>query len=208
MTLSPANSHGSGYPLGLTGAVSPTRYVGGTALVAPTTGTFAVGDFVVTQDGKVFACTVAGSPGTWVQVGGSTVFNTVVTKLTGGDFSTASVTFVDVTSATGTITVAQGSRILVAFSGTGGTNGALGFFCVDIVVGGVNQGGTAGLTFNRNALGVGNEGDSALSTTFLTAAQNAGAVIVKVQARVSGGTGVLYASATAPLILSLLEVPV
>lgn len=55
---------------GLTGAVSASRYVGATASVAPTTGTFSVGDFVPTQNGKIFICTVAGSPGTWVQVGG------------------------------------------------------------------------------------------------------------------------------------------
>lgn len=51
---------------GLTGAVGATRFVGGTAAVAPTTGTFAAGDFVVTLTGSVFVCTVAGSPGTWV----------------------------------------------------------------------------------------------------------------------------------------------
>jgi hypothetical protein len=56
-----AVSHG-----GLTGAASATRFVGGTASVAPTTGTFAVGDFVVTQAGTVVICTVAGTPGTWV----------------------------------------------------------------------------------------------------------------------------------------------
>ena len=55
-----------GKPLALTGAAAATRYVGGTASVAPTTGTFAVGDFVVTQDAKVYVCTVAGTPGTWV----------------------------------------------------------------------------------------------------------------------------------------------
>lgn len=65
MALSPANSHGNGYPLGLAGVVSPTRYVGSTASVAPVAGTFAVGDFVITQDGKVLICTVAGTPGTW-----------------------------------------------------------------------------------------------------------------------------------------------
>lgn len=59
-----------GLPLGLTGAVDATRYVGGTASVAPTTGTFAVGDFVITQAGSVYICTVAGSPGTWVAVSG------------------------------------------------------------------------------------------------------------------------------------------
>ena len=52
---------------GLTGAVAATRYVGGTASGAPTTGTFQVGNFVITQAGNVFICTVAGTPGTWVE---------------------------------------------------------------------------------------------------------------------------------------------
>lgn len=60
-----------GLPLGLAGATSATRYAGATASVAPTSGTFAQGDFVTTLDGKVFICTVAGTPGTWVQVGAS-----------------------------------------------------------------------------------------------------------------------------------------
>ena len=59
-----------GLPLGLTGAVAATRYVGATASGAPASGTFAVGDFVIDQTGKVWVCTVAGTPGTWVQVGG------------------------------------------------------------------------------------------------------------------------------------------
>lgn len=71
MTLAPANSHGSGYPLGLTGATAATRYVGGTASGAPVAGTFAVGDFIIDRTGKVYVCTVAGTPGTWTQVGGS-----------------------------------------------------------------------------------------------------------------------------------------
>ncbi|MFN2466142.1 MAG: beta strand repeat-containing protein [Candidatus Dormibacteria bacterium] len=56
----------TGKSLLLTGAVAATRYVGGIASGAPTTGTFAVGDFVVDQTGKVWVCTVAGTPGTWV----------------------------------------------------------------------------------------------------------------------------------------------
>lgn len=64
-------AQGLGLPQALTGAVSATRYVGATASVAPTTGTFAIGDFVITQNGKIFICTVAGTPGTWVQVGGA-----------------------------------------------------------------------------------------------------------------------------------------
>lgn len=54
-----------GLPRALTGAVAATRYVGGVATVAPTSGTFAVGDFVVAQNGHVIVCVVAGSPGTW-----------------------------------------------------------------------------------------------------------------------------------------------
>lgn len=53
----------------LTGATAATRYVGGTTSGAPASGTFAVGDFVVAQSGHIFVCTVAGTPGTWVDVG-------------------------------------------------------------------------------------------------------------------------------------------
>ena len=50
---------------GLTGAVSATRYVGGTTNGPPTAGTFAVGDFIVDQTASIWVCTVAGTPGTW-----------------------------------------------------------------------------------------------------------------------------------------------
>ena len=52
-------------PSGLTGATTATRYVGGTANGAPTSGTFAVGDFIVDQTGTIWVCTTAGTPGTW-----------------------------------------------------------------------------------------------------------------------------------------------
>lgn len=57
-----------GKPLALTGATAATRFVGGTATGAPTSGTFVVGDFVIDRTGKVWINTVAGSPGTWTQV--------------------------------------------------------------------------------------------------------------------------------------------
>lgn len=56
-------------PSGLTGAVAASRYVGATASGAPTAGTFAVGDYVLDQTGKLWVCTAAGTPGTWTQVG-------------------------------------------------------------------------------------------------------------------------------------------
>ncbi len=52
---------------GLTGSVVATRYVGGTADVAPTTGAHLLGDWVVSSTGRMWVCTVAGTPGTWVE---------------------------------------------------------------------------------------------------------------------------------------------
>lgn len=73
MALVPPNRAPSGYPLGLTGATAATRYAGATSSGAPASGTFAVGDFVIDQTGKVYVCTAAGSPGTWAQAGGTAV---------------------------------------------------------------------------------------------------------------------------------------
>ena len=50
---------------GLTGATAATRYVGGTTNGAPTSGTFAVGDFIVDQTATIWVCLTAGTPGTW-----------------------------------------------------------------------------------------------------------------------------------------------
>jgi hypothetical protein len=56
-------------PGALTGATGASRYVGATASGAPGSGTFALGDFVVAQNGHVWVCTVAGTPGTWIDAG-------------------------------------------------------------------------------------------------------------------------------------------
>lgn len=53
------------------GAPVATRYVGGTTSGAPVTGTFQQGDLVIAQDGCVWICSVAGSPGTWIRHGTS-----------------------------------------------------------------------------------------------------------------------------------------
>jgi len=55
---------------GLPGATAASRHAGATASGAPVSGTFAVGDYIIDQTGKVYVCTVAGTPGTWVQTGG------------------------------------------------------------------------------------------------------------------------------------------
>jgi hypothetical protein len=56
-------------PTGLTGATAASRYVGATTSGSPTSGTFAVGDYVVTQSGAIKVCVTAGSPGTWYNIG-------------------------------------------------------------------------------------------------------------------------------------------
>jgi hypothetical protein len=53
-------------PDGFGDATAPSRYVGGTVSGAPTTGDFEAGDYVIAQDGAVWVCSVAGSPGTWL----------------------------------------------------------------------------------------------------------------------------------------------
>ena len=66
-----AITNAKGLPIGLTGATSATRFVGGTTSGAPASGTFAVGDFVVDRTAAIWICTVAGTPGTWSAIGGS-----------------------------------------------------------------------------------------------------------------------------------------
>ncbi len=63
-------------PAALTGATQAFRIAGATTSGAPVTGTFAVGDLVAARDGHLFMCIAAGSPGTWVDTGGSVSFAT------------------------------------------------------------------------------------------------------------------------------------
>ena len=53
---------------GLPGTLGQSRLVGSVSGTYPTTGTFTVGDYVIDQIGAIYVCTVAGSPGTWVNV--------------------------------------------------------------------------------------------------------------------------------------------
>jgi len=64
---------------GLPGATAASRHAGATVSGAPTTGTFAVGDFIVDQSGAMYVCTVAGTPGTW-QLSGVSVNENIAGK--------------------------------------------------------------------------------------------------------------------------------
>lgn len=61
-------------PSGAIGAQAASRYVGATTSGAPTSGTFAVGDFIIDRtNGCFWICTVAGTPGTWTKQSGMSV---------------------------------------------------------------------------------------------------------------------------------------
>lgn len=106
----------TGQPLGLTGATSATRFVGGTASGAPASGTFATGDFVIAQNGHVWVCTTGGTPGTWADIsggGGASPLLAIATSTT--TFSTANQTLTDVdaTNLAPTVTVPASGKLLV-----------------------------------------------------------------------------------------------
>ncbi len=63
-------------PAALTGATQAARFAGATTSGAPASGTWAVGDLVAARDGHIFMCISAGTPGTWVDTGGSISYAT------------------------------------------------------------------------------------------------------------------------------------
>jgi len=64
---------------GLPGATAASRHAGATTSGAPSSGTFAVGDFIMDQSGAMYVCTVAGTPGTW-QLSGVSVNENIAGK--------------------------------------------------------------------------------------------------------------------------------
>lgn len=61
-----AHTPALGQPVGSSGAVAATRFVGGTSSGPPSQGTFFVGDFVIDQSAAVWVCVAGGTPGQWV----------------------------------------------------------------------------------------------------------------------------------------------
>lgn len=97
----------------LTGATQAARFVGGTTSGAPVSGTFAVGDFVIAQDGAVWVCTGAGSPGTWVGVGG-------------GAFATPTISLGSAAAAGAATSTIRSDATIAAFDTTPPTTQAFG----------------------------------------------------------------------------------
>ena len=191
-----------GLPLGLTGATAATRYVGGTASGAPASGTFAVGDYSIDQTGKLFVCTVAGTPGTWTQVGAAAAaLASAVVRITSGDITSSSASFVDLTGVTVTMTTGA-HRVLVTFSALASATAGTVNMSFDLAIDGTRQGGAAGLTQGGSTAGGinANPGFSYL-TDVLTAASHT----FKIQWLPTASGGKVFASATAPAVLSAVE---
>jgi len=129
---------------GKTGATVPAAFVGGTVSGAPSTGTFAVNDFVIDQAGKVWCCTGAGSPGTWVQSGGG-MANPMTTNQ---DIIVGGASGAPARLAVG----ANGQVLSIAAGVVGWVNSASGFSNPMTSIGDLIFGGVAGLA-TRLAIG-------------------------------------------------------
>ncbi len=121
--------------------------------------------------------------------------------LTSGDLTTTSTTFTDATGLTTTITTGA-HRVVVIFSGSGHNSGAANNIAVDVAIDGTRQGQTYGLVVASNASGDNNN----LGFMYLSAALTAASHTIKIQWRVDGTTGTLFASTgVTPAILTVLE---
>lgn len=121
---------------GLTGATQGTRLVGATISGSPVSGTFAVGDVVIDLTGKIWVCTGAGSPGTWVQAGGgmSNPMTTNQDVIVGGASGTP-----------GRLAVGANGQVLGVASGViGWINNPAGFSSPMTTAGDLIYGGSSG----------------------------------------------------------------
>ena len=134
---------------GQTGAATSTKYSGGTASGAPVSGTFSVGNWIVTTGGDIWICTSGGTPGTWTRVGSyllasantwtnSNTFNGAITgnntiNLTGTSSSSVAGTFTSTAViASGLTGATQASRYVGATAS--GSPGSGTFVIGDFVV--------------------------------------------------------------------------
>lgn len=120
---------------GLTGATQASRYVGATTSGQPGSGTFLQGDYIIdNNEGIVWICNVAGSPGNWIpQVNLSTAQTLSNKTISAGTFTGAGTgsgsisltSFLSGTllAATGNTGAANSTRIMGATTGGAPTSG-------------------------------------------------------------------------------------
>jgi len=133
--------------------------------------------------------------------GASTSLASGQALITTGDITTASNTFVDLTGVTVTITTAA-HRCLCVFSASIKNTAIGNGQFVTLLVDGTNQGGTNGL-IELDCAGTAFYGNAGFS--FVTASLTAASHTFKIQWRVGAGTSTCQASATAPAVLSVVE---
>lgn len=121
---------------------------------------------------------------------------------TGGNVTTASTSFTDLTGAT--VTLTTGARPCVVefmLAGFSNTTGATTYF--DIAVDGTLQGGSQGLAqFTQTTANV---DEHTIPLVYLTAALSAASHTIKVQWKVTAGTTTIRGSSTVPLHFGVVE---
>lgn len=100
------------------GSTSSSTYAGGTASGSPATGTYALGDYVIDQTGNIWICTTAGTPGTWMPVGGGQGIMAAPTTTTStGTASSGTTDTIDTVLGNYQFTAVSGRRYKVIHSG-------------------------------------------------------------------------------------------
>jgi hypothetical protein len=134
---------------GLTGSVAASRYVGATATGAPTTGAHSVGDYVIAQDGFIWICTSAGTPGTFVSDGFHNPMTTTGDLIVGG--SSGAPTRLAASSTSGQVLTSNGAGVSPTYqtpSGGGGGGGSAGTGGSIVPIQTQTPTGTGTVTFN------------------------------------------------------------
>ena len=141
------------------------------------------------------------SAGSLTATGGTTLVSDRVVR-TAGDLTTTSTTFVDATGMS--ITATTGARkVLISVTATTELSVTVpNDVNLDIDVDGARLGGTFGLCTFQHVTGSRRANQS---FSWVTAALTAASHTFKLQWRVVGGTGTLYASTTIPLQLAIVE---
>jgi len=104
-------------PTGLTGATLASRYVGAVSGAPPTSGTFAVGDFVIDRLGTIWVCGTAGTPGTWLRVAPGGIQAAAISTSSNGTATSGTTETLDTVLGTYQFTALAGRRYQVQMNG-------------------------------------------------------------------------------------------
>ena len=147
------------------------------------------------------------SPETWIAIGSGGTFDTLVSDrkvLTSGDLTTTSTTFVDVDGTNLVITLTTGARRCRITCIANVKNSAANNTQLDVDL----DGGRLGQDYGLSLGGGGANFNFPISFSIDTAVLSAGSHTFKLQWRVDGGTGTIYASTSiSPVIFSVVELP-